>query len=306
VAARSAIGKGFEALGREPALLLAEIAWRWSFAAAAWLVTLVAALEYVNSIPVTWREELLVRSRQPLLALAAVVHALQGSGARLAGGVAVAATALAVLWIWCAALGRLATLNALVPGAGGGAYRSLLGLSFLRAGLLLAALLAAAGALILAGFTAPDGVRSPVVAMVLIACIWLVWALLNWLMSVAAIFVVGKGEDTFAGIAAAADFVRENFGEVVLTSLPFVLLHYAALAAAAAAVVLIFHLMAQVSAGAGWAILAIAAGYFLYADFLYITRLAAYVWLTGPGGEAESHDSPGLKPELSLAPESPD
>jgi len=156
-----------------------------------------------------------------------------------------------------------------------------------RAELFLASVLAGLGALILAGFAGPPGDAAPsvVLAAVLIACIWLVWALLNWLLSVAAIFVARDQQDTFGAVAAAVELVRSKFGEVVLTSLPFVLLHYLALAAAIASSALVFDVMTRVSPEAGWALVAIAAGYFAYADFLYITRLAAYVELAEPGGE---------------------
>ena len=215
------------------------------------------------------------------------MRVLRGSAVRLAGSVILAGTALAVLWMAGAALGRLVTLNALLPGRGRESYRPLLGLSFLRAGLFLASALAVSGALILAGFAGPadDAAPSLVLAVALICCIWLVWALLNWLLSLAAIFAVRDGKDTFGAAAAAVDLIRGRFGEVVLTSLPFVLLHYLALAAAVAAGVLIFDLMVRVSLVAGWALVALALGYFAYADLLYITRLAAYVALT-EGGEA--------------------
>lgn len=276
--ALSPIRRGFEAIAREPALPLAEITWRWCFAAAGGFVGIVALLEYLNSIPVSWRERLMLESNDPLLALAGVAHALRGSALRFDLGVVLAATAVAVLWILGSALGRLVTLKVLLPQANSAAYGSLLGLSFLRAALFWAALLAAAAALIFAGFANP-GAPSLVVAAVLTACVWLVWALLNWLLSLAAIFVVRDGEDTFGSITAAVDFVRSAVGEMVLTSLPFVLLHYVAMAAAVAAGILIVDLMARVSPGAAWALLAIAAGYFAYADLLYITRLAAYVSL---------------------------
>jgi hypothetical protein len=287
---------------RQPAILLAEITWRWCFACAGFLLAAVTLLEFLNSIPVSWPEQLALGSAQPLLALAALVHSLRGSAVRLAGSVILAGTALAVLWMAGAALGRLVTLNALLSGRGRESYRPLLGLSFLRAGLFLAAVLAAVGALILAGFARPadDATPSLVLAVVLIACIWLVWALINWLLSLAAVFVVRDGQDALGSIAAAVELIRGRFGEVVLTSLPFVLLHYLALAAAAAAGVLVFDLMMRVSATAGWALAAIAAGYFAYVDFLYITRLTAYVVLA-QGGEA------GVQPSASpeIAPSGP-
>jgi len=284
--ARSSIRKGLTAIAEQPALPLAEIAWRWCFAVAGATLAAVTALEYLNSIPVSWGERLLLESEQPLLALAALAYALRGSAARLAAGAIMAGTAMAILWMLFAALGRLVTLQALLPLARM-AYRPLLGLSFLRAELFLAAVLAGLGALILAGFAGPPGDAAPsvVLAAVLIACIWLVWALLNWLLSVAAIFVARDQQDTFGAVAAAVELVRSKFGEVVLTSLPFVLLHYLALAAAIASSALVFDVMTRVSPEAGWALVAIAAGYFAYADFLYITRLAAYVELAEPGGE---------------------
>jgi hypothetical protein len=270
------------------------------------------ALGYLNSVQVSWQERLAVESGEPLLALAGVAHALRGSAGRLAAGIVVAGTALAVFWILIAAVGRLATLKALLPDAAGG-YRPLVGLSFLRAGLFLAAVLAASGALSLAAWVARAGSATGgiILAAVVLACIWLAWALLNWLLSISSIFAVRDGQDTLGAVGAAVDLVRESFGEVVLTSLPFVVLHYAALAAAAASGILIFDLMTRVSAQAGWALLAVAIAYFAYADFLFITRLAAYVALAGPGGEAAPYllavtepEAPAAVSPLSLGPES--
>ena len=287
---------------RQPALVLAEITWRWCFAGAAVLLAAVTLLEYLNSVPVSWRERMLAESGEPLLVLAALAHALRGSAFRLVVGVIVAGTAATVLWMLCAAVGRLTTFKALLPEKGGGGFRSLFGLNFLRAGLALAAVLAASGALILAGFVGPAGDAAPslVLAAVLLSCIWLVWALLNWLLSLAAIFVVRDRLDTFGAIGAAVDLVRSRLGEVVLTSLPFLLLNYLALGAAIASGVLILDLMARISPAAGWALPAITAGYFAYADFLYITRLVAYVALAGPGGEEQPVPAQVPPPEPTL------
>lgn len=262
-------------------------------------------MEYLNSVQVSGQERLAVESGEPLLALAGVAHALRGSAGSLAAGFIVTATGLAVLWILAAAAGRLATLKALLPSSIGG-YRSLLGLCFLRAGLFLAAVLAAMGALILAAFAGRggDAAAATMVAAVLLACIWLAWALLNWLLSLTAIFALRDQRDTFGAVGAAVELIRNSFGEVVLTSLPFVLLHYAALTAAVAASILIFDVMMRVSGQAGWALLAIAIAYFAYADFLYITRLAAYVALAGPGGEGVPQviASPSPEPPAGVAP----
>jgi len=306
VAAQSSIRRGFASIRRQPALPLAEITWRWCFAVAACLLAVVSVLEYLSAIPISWREQLLVQSGEPLLALAAVAHVLQASAVRLAAGMIVAGTAIAVLWIFSAALGRLITLSALLPETRGKS-RSLLGLSFLRAGLFLAAVLAAVGALILAASAGPvgDAALGVVLAAILLAAIWLVWALLNWLLSLAAIFAIRDQEDTFGAVSAAVDFVRGAFGDVVLTSLPFGLLHYIALAAVVAAGLLVFDLMIGVSFAAAWALVAIVLAYFAYVDFLYITRLAAYLALAGASGESAVAPEPARPAPQDALPESP-
>lgn len=306
MSAPAAIRRGFEAVLQKPALLLGEITWRWCFAVAASLLAVVSVLEYLAAIPVSWREQLLVQSGEPLLELAALAHALRGSSIRLAVGVCVAGTAIAVLWMLSAALGRLVTLGALLPDARG-CYRSLLGLSFLRAGLFLATLLAVAGALILAASASPAGDAAPGIALavILIAVVWLVWALLNWLLSLAAIFAVRDQQDTFGAVAAALDLVRNAFAGVVLTSLPFLLLRYLALAAGAVAGLLVFDLMTRISFSASWALVAIVMGYFAYADFLYISRLASYVALAGPGGESVVAAEPAQPAPQDALPELP-
>ncbi|HLK32499.1 MAG TPA: hypothetical protein VKT29_05375 [Terriglobales bacterium] len=307
MSASSALRKGVEAIRRQPALLLAELSWRWCFASAAWLIVASLVIEYLRSIPVSWREQMLVQSGEPLAALAALAHALRGSAVRLAAGIAVGGTTVAVFWIICAAVGRLATLRALVQNAPRWPWRALLGLSFLRAGLWLAAVLSAGAALILSSRVADPAPRL-VLAVVLFACIWLVWALLNWLLSLSSIFVVRDGRDTLGGIAAAVEMVRGRFGEVVLTSLPFVLLHYMALAAALAAGILIFDRMLRASLDGGWALATTSIAYFAYADFLYITRLAAYVGLAGPG-EMEADLKPatgGTEPSFQPSPGGPE
>lgn len=306
MAAQSSIRRGFAAIWRQPALPLAEITWRWCFAVAACLLAVVSVWEYLSAIPISWREQLLVKSGEPLLALAAIAHALRGSAVRFVAGMILTGTAIAVLWIFSAALGRLVTLSALLPETRG-TSRSLLGLSFLRAGLFLAAVLSAVGALILAAFAGPVGDAAPsvVLAAILLGCIWLVWALLNWLLSLAAIFAMRDQQDTFGAVSAAVDFVRSAFGDVVLTSLPFVLLHYIALAAAILAGVLVFDLMTRLSFAAAWALVAIVLGYFAYADFLYITRLAAYLALAGAGGESAVIAEPAQPAPQDTLPELP-
>src|SRR5438067_2911865 len=122
---------GFLAIARQPALILAEITWRWSFAAGVLAVASLAIFLYLTSLPVSWRDQMLLSSRHPLLKLAGFTHVLRGSAPRLAAGVIVTSVALFILWVCVAALARLIILRALLPAASNRSYPSLLGLAFL-------------------------------------------------------------------------------------------------------------------------------------------------------------------------------
>lgn len=142
--------------------MLAEIAWRWSFAAAAWALVIFTLYEYLRSLPVSGSDLVLLRTRHPFLVSQALAHILRGSGFRLGKSAIVVFLAVTILWIILASVGRSVTLKAILhsahPETGAG---SLLGLNFLRAALMVAAVLATLGALILAGFAAPAEASSP-------------------------------------------------------------------------------------------------------------------------------------------------
>src|ERR1700690_3422603 len=140
---RSPTIEGFRAMFRRPAVGLAEIAWRWSFGGAGALLLSFSFLEYLNTLPVTERDLLFVRSGQPGLMSQAFSHIHRGSGSRAAGALLVLGLAMAVAWMAVSVLGRSVTMRALLsyfheqdmmvfpePAAGG--TGSLLGLNFLR------------------------------------------------------------------------------------------------------------------------------------------------------------------------------
>jgi len=60
MAAWSPTREGFRAIWRQPALSLAEVAWRWSFGAAAGVLLSVGLLEYLDSLPVAGADALLL------------------------------------------------------------------------------------------------------------------------------------------------------------------------------------------------------------------------------------------------------
>src|SRR5205823_12198198 len=67
MASFSPTAEGFRILFRRPIIPLAEIAWRWSFAAAAWFLAAMFLLQYADTLPVKALDRLLLASQQPVL-----------------------------------------------------------------------------------------------------------------------------------------------------------------------------------------------------------------------------------------------
>ena len=293
--------EGFRTVFRRPSLGFAKIAWRWSFGAAAGLLVALSLFEYLDTLPVTPRDLLLMRSRQPVLISHAIGNVVRGSGFRLVEAFIVLAPALVGAWIVVGALARAATVKALVghfrgeKEAAEPALQPLFGLAFLRASTWLAAALsvfAAFGVLGLASTPEEGGVAFQF-AMVIVGLVWLVWSTLNWFLSLAAIFVVADGRDTFGAIAGAVDFLQHRSGPVFVAGTSFGLAHFALFIVASIAAVVPLGLAAAVP---GWIVLAclvvITLIYFAAADFLYMGRLAAYVAIL----ESPEAPMPSLRP----------
>ena len=292
--------EGFRAIFRQPGLSLAEVAWRWSFGAAACILLGLSLLEYLDSLPVAASDVLLLRTREPFLVSRALTHIVQGSGLRLVVAGLFAFTALSVLWIVLASVGRTATLAVLteyvrsrarkfgsekeetvdVSAQTSGSFaglRSVAGLSFLRAGVMLAACGAGVAAVILAGFATPAG-WALLIAAVMCVLIWLTLSSLNWFLSTASIFAVRSGTDTFGSLAMTVDFVRNRFGAFLAVGAWFGFAH---LVLFVCALSIVFLALAAVGAAAPVFAVMVASLivllYFGLVDTLYVGRLAGYL-----------------------------
>jgi len=111
---RSPTLEGFRVMFLEPALGMAEIAWRWSLGTAACVLLSFAFLQYLDTLPVTNADLFFLRSRQPFLISQAIAHMFRGSGLRLVMVMAVTLAALAAGWIVTASFSRAASLKWLV------------------------------------------------------------------------------------------------------------------------------------------------------------------------------------------------
>lgn len=298
--------EGFRAAFRRPSFTFGEICWRWSVGATGVVLFFVGLFEYLNTLPVTNGELLFLRTRQPFLIAQALSHILRGSLARAALSAILAALLLGLMWMIAASVGRMVTARALIDyfqedlaqriAAGeivsnseveaessqGGAFHSLMQLSFLRVTLSVAAAVGFAGALILSGYFSPSSHPEPglilLITVPLAVLICLVWWGLNWLLSLAAIFAVRDGDDAISSIRAAVALVRERTGAVFAVSTWTGLAHLALFVTATTVVALPFGFIGLVP----WrliffAVILLTLIYFAVADWLYMARLAGYV-----------------------------
>ncbi len=155
-------------------------------------------------------------------------------------------------------------------------------LNSLRVALALAAILSLTGAAIVAGFASPAANPRPGMAFFLFlplaGLVCCIWSALNWLLSLAGIFVVRNGEDAVGAISAAVVFSREHLGPVFAVSTWTGFAHLVAWVGASSAIsmplafapILPWRLVV-----AGMILLTLA--YFTVADWLYVARLAGYV-----------------------------
>jgi hypothetical protein len=299
--------EGFRAVFRRPLLTLAEITWRWAVGATAIALFFFGLFEYLNTLPVSRGEMLFLRSRQPYLVGQAILHILRGSLSRAVLSLLVATLLVTLVWTLAGSLGRIATLRAMLeyfrgrlaqglsaPHEGTRAgeatehsnpFSPLVFLHVLRAVLLLAAVLGFGGAIVVAGLVSPDAHPRPALAFVafvpIAGLVWLFWSALNWILSLAAVFVVRDGDDWLGAIAAAMALFRRRTGAIFAVSSWVGVAHLVLFVAATTVVSMPLAFIPLVP----WrlavlAMIFITLAYFAVADWLYMARLAGYVCIT--------------------------
>ncbi|MGA8493269.1 MAG: hypothetical protein WB711_22800 [Terriglobales bacterium] len=313
---RSPTLEGFRAIFRRPSFGLAEIAWRWSFGAAAALLLVFSFFEFLDTLPVGKADLLLLRTRQPLLIWRALLHIFRGSAFRVVETGVVLALTLGAAWIVLASLGRAATLRALLAHfrqsvatpeckeKNNWRLRSLFALNFFRMGAALAAAVGCLAAVLLSAAASRPPDPAPGSALLIFLTVtmlvWFAWSTLNWFLSLAAIFVVARGEDAFGAIAAAVGLSRTRAGSVFAVGTWFGFAHLTAFVLATSIVAFPLDFAPYLPTGVVLGgVLLVTLLYFAVADFLYVGRLAAYIaMLEMPDEKVSPRPAP---PTLPLA-----
>lgn len=307
---------GFRAAARRPAVIAAEIMWRWSFGIAAGALLTVAVLRFLASITVTDGEMFALRSGLPPLMADAILRMFAGTGPRLLRLTLILTPAISVLWILAASAGRAATLRALihdVPASFTRRHdlRSLLGVNLMRVLVTVLAMMATAGAAILAGRAAslteePSILLFQVVFLGLLLLVSLCWSTLSWYLALAPIFVVRDDRSPITAVNDAVRLVRRRGGDFIGVSLLYGLPKLFLIAAA------IVVSLVPLAFATEWPwqatvvlLVVITLAYFAVADLLYIARLASYLAIAdqehAPAVETAVRPSPAA-PAAPLAP----
>ena len=297
---------GFRLILRSPIIPFAEIAWRWSFGAAAWFLGVMFLFEYANSLPVNAVERLMLGTQQPVLVLRAMQRIFHGSVFRLAEAGVLLAIALVLAWVILASLGRALTVRSLIEeleiavaaaNHRRGVFRSLLALNFLRAAAALAALVAVFGSLLIANSlwastraSVSDAIR---LWFALLFLTIVAWATLNWFLSTAALFVVKDRVGVPSAISSTVHLCLEHSGPVLVAGVLFGLVHLGAFIMASGAALTVLSMASLLGAGPVLFLeVLIAIAYSAVAHSLYAGRLAAYMKIIAAGDVSQVPSTP--------------
>jgi len=300
---------GFAAVWHEPAVLAAELTWRWCFGLAAWGLAIISVALFLDSLEISRGDEFLLGTLQPQLLLGAVRHIFRGSLTRLLCEQAVLILSLMLLWSFAATAGRAATLRRLVamfssdegPQAMSWEFVAIFVLNLLRAMWSLIAMTAAL-VCVVCGIIMVHTERAAAAAFFLAFGIGLSWAfggVLNWFFGLAPLFSIRNGAGTREALAQAVDFCLPRVGRLFGLGIGFLMLRL--VWAGTMFLVFFSSLKLKHHVASGWMVLimaTIALIYFAGADLLYLARLSAYVSLA----EDDSHPAEALEDTIPPEP----
>ncbi len=282
----------FAALWHEPALLVAELTWRWCFGLSAWILGIISIRLFLDSLIVSPLDQVLLRTTQPILLVEALRHIFRGSLSRFVLEQTVLLLGLLLLWSLAASVGRAATLRRLVamfkvePDEDSELMQWNLGpifvLQLLRAIWSLTAF-GTAIALWLYGVamaSSSNAVRAALAMSFGVYGAFLMGVMLNWYLGLAPLFCVRNGVSAKEAVNEAIDFSQDRAGRLSLLGFAFLLLRM--VWAGMMWLAFLSPLAWSARIGRPWTALLmglIAAVYFAGADLLYLARLAAYVAL---------------------------
>jgi hypothetical protein len=299
------ITQGLRAVTRDPAIFLVEILWRWSFAVLACMLVAGVGLMLLGPLHVgkAWDTAWSSRDPQRIGQFLVVIVLLLGTKLII---VAIAIPlAIALLWGILAALGRFVTVKRLRSGLTSLRFRTVFALQLLRGlvswfALILLFATTLGEALIATRGTQPDLVLYYLMVMPSVVLIGVSWLILNWYLSLAAIFG-REGQSLRGAFRQARQTVRQQRSDFAGTGFVFLLFRTVILLIALAICGLTSGMAGTAPQSYFVLLIVVSLAYLAVADFLYMARMAAYLALAAahvdPAGPKLVATSPALPVE---------
>ena len=215
--------EGFRVLRSEPALFAMELLWRWSFGLGLLAVLFFAYAHLRQAMLLSDADELALNGQDPFAA-ATAGNSSSGPCRCCSGRRASLKPAALVLWVGAATFGRgivtrlvvrrFAADYALTIAPDAPRWSSFAILKCARVVMLLILVIGYLAGIMIAGFV--SGLRQNVLvsALIVFASLTvsgLLWSYVNWVLSLAPIFVVRDALAPLDSVAAAVTFIRRNY-----------------------------------------------------------------------------------------------
>lgn len=280
------ITQGLRAAGSNLRIFLLEILWRWLFAITAALLALWACrimltqLQVMDWVLTAWRTQ---NFRMLALAGLSIVIKPLPSLLPVLFELAALALGLGLLWSLLAAFARRITLRRLEPARAPLGFFAMLLVQWLRALSTVVGSLLWLASLLMAVYFATKGTHTDLGRFYLIAIpstlvLTTIWLLVNWHLSQAAIF--GRaGQGFFPALREARRNIRRHASDFAAIAFIFLLLRLVLALIALAIIGLTSSMMATAFQSYLKLCVIVLLGYCFIADFLYISRTAAYLAL---------------------------
>jgi hypothetical protein len=308
---RSPFQEGFAALREEPLLFLSELTWRWCFALSAWLLALSAAALFLDSIPVSALDRLLLGTLQPALEWSEIAHLFHGTQLLVVWVKFIVLAGLTLLWCLAATGGRTASLRNLVALFGGDDRDEGSGWQFwpmFQLHLVRALWTWTAVACFVVSFllgSAMQGqqraARAAFFYVFGIVLSLLFGVILNWFFGLAPLFCIRNQTSARDAVSLALDFCARQGGRLLGLSTAFFALRIVWAGS------MFLLVLAPTGWGKhvaiGWVLLLMGFLTWIYlagADALYLARLGAYAALAEIDAQPAPEPKPEAKPQSGI------
>jgi hypothetical protein len=282
--------EGFRIMRSDPALFAMEMLWRWSFGLALLALSFMAYAHLRQAVFLSEADEMAFNGQDPLAVASAAAGLITQALPLLLRTLAQVFSVAAVLWIAAAALGRGIITRTLVRSFASGygvriapdapRWTSFAILKFARVLMLLILAIGYFGGTFMAALV--NGREPNVLASGLMVCASLaissvVWSYVNWVLSLAPIFVVRDGLAPLDSVVAAIAFIGRNRSR--LTAIALWNSTWRGLAATVISLAGVFSVGLRVALPP-WTITALLAletlVYLVVSDVFLLARLGAY------------------------------